>query len=81
MNMNVDRWMAVAGIVIGLVGLAAAFWQWHESKRQGQIVYFFLHGAGGWTQLTDLQARKVNDIMAYLKPPKNPPKEPSAPEI
>jgi hypothetical protein len=68
--MNTDRWISLAGIVIGLAGLAVAFWQWHESKRQGEKVYFFLHAASGWTQLTALQTRKMNDMMAYLKPPK-----------
>jgi hypothetical protein len=76
--MNLDRWMAVAGIAIGLVGLAVAFWQWHESKKQGAWVYFFLHAARGWTEITESQKHQIGDMMANIKPPNNLPKEPSA---
>jgi hypothetical protein len=62
--------IGLAGLVIGLAGLVVAFRQWHESRSQGERVYFFLHAAAAWKEITAEQKHKIHDIMQYLKPPK-----------
>jgi hypothetical protein len=82
-GMNTDRWISLAETFAGIaVGCVIAFWQWHEAKKQGEKVYFFLHASRGWTELTADQKRQIGDMMAYLKPPKEkaaaqPPRKPS----
>jgi hypothetical protein len=69
------------GWLIGLVGIAFAVWQWHQNKKTGNDLYQFLRGLKGDEQMSKASRVQINDMMESLKPPKNPPKEPSAPEI
>jgi hypothetical protein len=87
--MNTDRWIALAGIVVGVaalvVGIAAlvvAFWQWHDAKKKGHMLLHFLLGLKADEQLTATAKRQINDMIAWLNPPKEkadvPPPPPAA---
>jgi hypothetical protein len=68
--MNTDRWIALVSIVIGLGGYAIAFWQWHETKKHGYGLYHFLLGLKSDNQLSTKAEGQINDMLAWLKPPK-----------
>jgi hypothetical protein len=36
--------LEIVGIIVGVIGLAWAFWESHNRKAQGQMVFGFLRG-------------------------------------
>lgn len=66
--MTLDTWLAVAGLVVGVVGVGIAVWQWRAAKKQGDLVVAFLHGLKTGP-LNQAQVDQVNDMLARLDPP------------
>jgi hypothetical protein len=60
--MNVDRWLAVGGILIGLV---IAIWQWRSAKRKGDLLLTFLLGLKA-SSLPPAAVTQINDMMERL---------------